>query len=595
MAGTGQKKVYQTFDELCQTFTRVNADLGPGDLCARATVPLYPIGRWMGREKWYSEQVFSLKGIQIIRTKNWLELGLRKVGVCEYSVLQRLIAASMEYSVNDFGYLMKVFFVEWEKDLKPDGRTNRNKDRWVRWCEIHLIRHHRATKAVRCLDVLEALGLLYPGWWKQVYATKHNTAVYNDTYESPWDIRPNPDPQSMEEVNRSYAQSEAQARASLPAAASIVPSAIHSPAALTASPAEKSRQRKRIKTTKATKATKASRFQKDLDLLDDEYDVFTSAKDADVKSETKSDSTFRPEELYPDYVHEYDVVMGVPATTNPQLAHTVAFAPAADAWRNLKREGFEGATRFNPEINATRIIDSAAKDAVLPQTAPHVLPTGQSIARANASSAPALPRVYASSALRFPPAYADPVPQFMPSGLPLPPALPADLRGPPTKARYIPRPITPPPKPKSTVWEPAGVNWDEIDERDFVYAISEVEADFAPPDVANNYPRYTFDDLPTNPQQLQRKIANRNDLYKAVAEYKNIPAADLARRIAEREEEQQSEDVPKIRKDLWESDSRLNKTYDFHVRVNPAMYPPGEVPDYETEKEVVSGGGKTDA
>jgi hypothetical protein len=577
MVGTGQKKVYQTFDGLCQIFTRVNADLGPGDICARGTVPLHSIGRWMGVEKWYSEQVFNLECIQIIRTKNWLELGLRKVGVCEYSVLQRLIAASMEYSVSDFEYLMKVFFVEWEKDLKPDGRTNRNKDQWIRWCEIHLIRHHRATKAVRCLDVLEALGLLYPGWWKQVYATKHNTAVYNDTYESPWDIRPNADPKSMEEVNRSYAQSEVQARASLPAAAPIAPSAVPPPTAITASPAQRSKQRKRIKTTKSTKS---DRFQKNLDLINYEYDVFTADKDADVKSEIKSESTFRPEEFYPDYVHVYDAIMGVPATTNPQLAHTIAFAPAAEAWRNLDREGFEGATRFNPEINATRIIDSAAKDAVLPQTTPHVLPGGQSIPRANASQAPAPPR-----------AHADHVPQFMPSGLPLPPAIPVDQRR-PRSPRYIPRTITPPPKPKSTVWEPAGVNWDEIDERDFVYALSEVEADFPPPGVVSKAIRKTFNDLPIDLVARQRKISNRNDLYKAVAEYKNVPAADLARRVAEREEEQQSEDGPKVRTDLWWPDSRLNKTFCFNLRVNPAMYPPGEVPDYEA----ISGGNdKNDA
>ncbi|KAI4834411.1 hypothetical protein E4T44_08826 [Aureobasidium sp. EXF-8845] len=577
MVGTGQKKVYQTYDELCQIFTRVNADLGPGDICARGTVPLHPIGRWMGVEKWHSEQVFNLECIQIIRTKNWLELGLRKVGVCEYSVLQRLIAASMEYSVSDFEYLMKVFFVEWEKDLKPDGRTNRNKDQWIRWCEIHLIRHHRATKAVRCLDVLEALGLLYPGWWKQVYATKHNTAVYNDTYESPWDIRPNADSKSMEAVNVSYAQSEAQARASLPAAAPVAPSAVQPPTAITASPAQKNKQRKRIKTTKSIKS---DRFQKNLDLINHEYDVFTADKDADIKSEIKSESTFRPEEFYPDYVHAYDAIMGVPATTNPQLAHTVAFAPGAEAWRNLDREGFEGATRFNPEINATRIIDSAAKDAVLPQTTPHVLPSGQSIPRANASQAPAPPG-----------AYVNPFAQFMPSGLSLPPAIPVDQRR-PRGPRYIPRTITPPPKPKSTVWQPAGVNWDEIDERDFVYALSEVEADFPPPGVVSKAIRKTFNDLPIDLVARQRKISNRNDLYKAVAEYKKVPAADLARRIAEREVEQQSEDGPKVRTDQWWPDSRLNKTFCSNVRVNPAMYPPGEVPDYEA----ISGGdNKNDA
>jgi hypothetical protein len=56
--------------------------------------------------------------------------------------------------------------------------------------------------------------------------------------------------------------------------------------------------------------------------------------------------------------------MIVPITTNRQLAHTVGFAPAADAWRNLNRNDFEGATQFNPKIKLTRIVDTAAQDRI---------------------------------------------------------------------------------------------------------------------------------------------------------------------------------------------------------------------------------------
>jgi hypothetical protein len=37
-------------------------------------------------------------------------------------------------------------------------------------------------------------------------------------------------------------------------------------------------------------------------------------------------------------------MMSVPATTHPQLAHTVGFAPAADAWHDLNRDSLDGTT-----------------------------------------------------------------------------------------------------------------------------------------------------------------------------------------------------------------------------------------------------------
>jgi hypothetical protein len=56
--------------------------------------------------------------------------------------------------------------------------------------------------------------------------------------------------------------------------------------------------------------------------------------------------------------------MIVPITTNRRLVHTVCLAPAADAWRDLSRDGFERATQLNPETNATRILDTAVQDRV---------------------------------------------------------------------------------------------------------------------------------------------------------------------------------------------------------------------------------------
>lgn len=42
----------------------------------------------------------------------------------------------------------------------------------------------------------------------------------------------------------------------------------------------------------------------------------------------------------------------------------MGFAPAADTWRNFDCEGLEGATRNNPEVNATRIVDSTSEESV---------------------------------------------------------------------------------------------------------------------------------------------------------------------------------------------------------------------------------------
>jgi hypothetical protein len=585
MVSTGQKKVYQTFDELCEIFTRVNADLGPGSIGGHGEAPLHPIGPLMMSVKFYSEEVFNLESIQIIRTKNWLEQGLRKDGVREYSELERLIAACMEYSARDYEFSMRVFFVEWEKNLKSDGRTTRDKDQWIRWCEVHLIRHHRASKAVRFLEVLQALGLIYPGWWKQVYAAKHNTPVHNDTYEAPWDVNPDTDTLSAEEQNTSYANYEVRARAKLQAAARIALPTVQPPAAITASPANESEQNEPMKTTKT------SRFQEDLDTLDDAFTESTPAIDPDNVSE----ESFRPEDYYPDHIHAYDAIMGIPKTTNPQLAHTVSFAPAADAWRELSRDGFEGATQFNPKINATTIIDSAAQKAVRPRPVPSTnagpLPSGSSFHQPSAPSAPRVgagpaPHTNAGHHARATPAH--PVPRRFPgSG---PGALPTDPRqratalasivnaGPPHNAKYL-----------STPWEPAGIDWDNMDERDWSYAVSEVDADFFPPCAPNNLPRNgldtlisnvvprkTLDDLPNDPQERQIIMTKRNELYAHIAGVKGVAAADIARRIAEREVEFQAyEAAPRQPKVVSEQELR-DMGFDLNVEVNTAMYPPDD-------------------
>ncbi|KAI4745284.1 hypothetical protein E4T50_04357 [Aureobasidium sp. EXF-12298] len=522
---TGQKKVMQTADQLWETLTRVNADLGRGDGTARGTIPLHPVGHWRDEEaiEYYGKKVFDLESIQIMRGKNWFEQGLRKDGVREYWVLERVIAACMEYSVDDFEHLMRVFFIEWEKDLKPDGRTNKNKDQWTRWCEIHLVRHHRASKAQRCLDVLEALGLLYPGWWKQVYALNHNTPVYNDTYAGPWDIRPSVNVAEMDELNQKYARVPHSTQAVAQAAARTAASNIQTPAAGSASRGMK--KRKAATKTPARTATKTSRFQEHLDELDDDYADSTPAQDADNESE----ESFIPEDYYPDYIHEYDAVMGVPKTTNPQLAHTVGFAPAAEAWRNLNSEGFEGATRYNPQINATRIIDSVAQEAVRSQPAPRA--TGGPLpSTARTSAGPVPPKPYGPQ----------PPPRAMPTR----------------------------PQPAS-----AFIDWSLLDERDFVDAVTQVDADFLQGGAAAEGP------LPNDLHERQRMLDHRNDLYNAVAVYKNVPAADLARRNAERAAEQAryttATQAPEPEPEAEGEGINWNYTPD------PAMYPPGMAPGEE--------------
>lgn len=512
---TGQKKVFQTADQLWETFTSVNADLGRGDGSARGTIPLHPVGHWRDEEaiEYYGKKVFDLGSIQIMRGKNWFEQGLRKDGVREYWVLERVIAACMEYSVDDFEHLMRVFFIEWEKDLKSDGRTNKNKDQWTRWCEVHLVRHHRASKAMRCLEVLEALGLLYPGWWKQVYALNHNTPVFNDTYAGPWDIRPSVNVAEMDELNQKYARVPHSTQALAQAAARTAASNIQTPAADSAS-----RGTKKRRTRAATKtATKTSRFQEHLDELDNDYADYPSAQDADNESE----ESFRPEDHYPDYIHEYDAIMGTPHTTNPQLAHTVGFAPAAEAWRNLNNESFEGATRYNPEINATRIIDSVAQEAVRSQPAP----------RAHGGPLPSTARTSAG-----------PVP--------------------PMSTRSQPA--------------PAFVDWSLLDERDFADAVTQVDADFLQGG-ASNTKRNAEGPLPNDFHERQRMLAHRNDLYNAVAVYKNVPAADLARRNAERAAEQARYNVAPQAPQAPEPEAE-GEGINWNYIPDPAMYPPGMAP-----------------
>lgn len=540
----------QTADQLWQTFVEVSADLGPGSSNARGTIPLHPVGHWQDDEavEYYARKAFDLESLQTMRTKNWLEQGLRKDGVDEYWVLERVIAAAMEYTVSDFEHLMRVFFVEWEKELKPDGCTNKNKDQWTRWCEIHLVRHHRNSKAIRCLEVLEALGLLFPGWWKQVYAFKHNTPIVNETYASPWDIRPSVDITKMDELNQKYARvppsTQADAQAEVRAAASTV----QTPAQLAHAYGKKGKKnRKRAKLThkKAAPktATKTSRFQEHLEELDDEYNDSTPAKDTDNESE----ESFRPEDYYPDYVHEYDAIMGVPKTTNPELAHTVGFAPAAQAWRDLNRNGFEGATRFNPEINATRIVDSVAKDAVPSRPAPRAderpfpsIPGPSAVTTpgaANTGSAPdgnAGPLPSDARASAGPSSRADTTsPTLRGTQGPVPSAsIGSTGPAPPVKKSnlYIPMPQPLPRRPEparpAQPFSPFGsINWADIDERDFARAVKQVEADF---------PRGGHANYSAGPQPM---TPHHNAIYNAVAGYKGVSAADLARRVIERQAE----------------------------------------------------------
>ncbi|KAG9550526.1 hypothetical protein KCU71_g14379, partial [Aureobasidium melanogenum] len=464
------KKVFTTAEQLWETFDDVNQELGPGNLNAGGTVVLHPTGHWYDDDavEVYGKKACALDALQIIRTKNWLEQGLRKDGVREYWSLQRLVAAAMEYSASDYEHLMTVFFVEWERDLKPDGRTIKNKEQWTRWCEIHLVRHHRTAKAVRCLDVLEALGLLYPGWWKQLYAHNHNTAIPNATYASPWDDQPSANTAQMDELNQKYAKVPFASRDQVQVASQAASAAIQ------AAPVSRDNKSRTNKSRKRTKRTKTTHFQEDPEELDDAYDETAPAKDTDNESE----ESFLPEDYYPDYVHEYDAVMGKPATTYPQLPHTVGFAPAADAWRNLDREGFESATRNNAEINATKIVDSASKEAV-PSARGNTLP------------------------------------------LPCIKSAPAQ-----------------PPKTVSL----ADLNWGDIDERDFRHAVDQVNADYFPPQNQNeNTPRDYLADAredPNNPDYHDpERVAQRNNIYNAVAGYKNVPAAELARRQADRQAE----------------------------------------------------------
>lgn len=537
MVSTGLKKVMQTADQLWQTFVDANADLGPGSSNARGTIPLHPIDHWQDDEavEYYAKKAFDLEALQIMRTKNWLDQGLRKDGVDEYWVLERVIAAAMEYTVSDFEHLMRVFFIEWEKELKPDGRTNKNKDQWTRWCEVHLVRHHRNTKAIRCLEVLEALGLLFPGWWKQVYALKHNTPVVNETYASPWDIRPSADVAKMDELNQKYARvphsTQAQAQAATRAAASTV----DTPAKLALTYGKKGKGRKRTKITPKAgpqTTTKTSRFHEHLEELDNEYADSAPAKDPDNESE----ESFRPEDYYPDYVHEYDAVMGTPKTTNPELAHTVGFAPAADAWRDLNRNGFEGATRFNPEINATRIVDSVAEDAVPSRPVPHADERPfPSVPRTNTGTTPGVnaayaPRGTAGSAPSAARTSDGPVPYA--SQGPVPSAS-HGTTGPAPRVKksnlYIPMP-QPLPRPEPARPQPSfspfgSINWADLDERDFARAVNQVESDFPHGGHANNS---------TGPQRMS---THQNAIYNAVAGYRGVSAADLARRNAERQAE----------------------------------------------------------
>ncbi|KAI5204472.1 hypothetical protein E4T39_03540 [Aureobasidium subglaciale] len=499
-------KIVNTAEVLWEIFVRVTTELGDGSMSARRA-PIHPTGHWLDKADViaYGKKAFALEGLQIMRTQNWLENCMRQEGIVDNWVLERIIAAGMEYSASDYDHLMQVFFTAWVKDLKPDGRSNRSRDDWIRWCEIHLVRHHRTAKAVRVLELFKELGLLYPGWWKQVFAQLHNTPVHALNFGSPWDIQPCFDTVKMNELNQKYARVPYTAPSAAPRATAETPRSSkpkakkqkkrgRKPKASTSamdvdgsdsdSDAVRTIPRKRARPdspgmgqslddfsasmspanfapTSPTQAAAASNTtayidnEGDLDFdpsemgqLDDD-DMFNSAgldpslqdQDQDHPAEASEDD-YHPEDFYPRYIHEYDVYMGRPYTTYHQLSHTVSFSPSAEGWQLLHHNAFDDATRYNPRINATRIVDSAAYDNLRRYPAlRHELP----LPPMPDIQPPWLPAITATN---------DTAPVHMtPRGLFIPRHHPA---------RWI-------------------IDWSSTDERDFAKAVAAVEADFLPP------------------------------------------------------------------------------------------------------------------
>jgi len=375
------RKLINTAEQLYQTFTRLNNELGEGNKNARGIVALHPTGHWYGtvETEYYARKAFDLDCLQVLRPEGWLERGMRKEGVDEFWALDRLIAAAMEYTGDEYESLMKVFFRAWENDLKPDGRPQKNKAAWVRWCELHLVRHHRMAKAERAVDVLHELGLLYPGWWKQIYAQLHGTAVPAANYVSPWDDQPSINFAEMHALNQTYARVTRtiiplKDQPAMPPQRSNRESTKTGPHAprkqnVHKKPADSAMDSPESESEidePANKRVKTNYFREALEdtLAAAASSAAADARRADNDKGDDSDASFTPEDFYPDWIHEHDAIVGRPATTYPQLSHTIGFAPGADAWRALNEPDFAAATRFNPQLNATTAVDSAHQDAV---------------------------------------------------------------------------------------------------------------------------------------------------------------------------------------------------------------------------------------
>ncbi|KAG9620397.1 hypothetical protein KCV04_g14020, partial [Aureobasidium melanogenum] len=318
----------------------------------------------------------------------------------------------------------------------------------------------------------------------------------------------------MDELNQKYAKVPFTSRDQVQAASQAASAAIQS------APVSRDNKSRTNKSRKRTKRTKTTHLQEDLEELNDAYDEMSPAKDTDNESE----ESFVPEDYYPDYVHEYDAVTGKPATTYSQLPHTVGFAPAATAWRNLNLEDFAGATRNNAEINATTIVDSASKEAV-PSASNNTLP---------------LPRIKPAPA-----------------------------------------------QPSKTV-SLADLNWEDIDERDFRHVVEQVDADHFPAPQNQTSPHDYLTDAsedPNNPDYYApERVAQRNNIYNAVAGYKNVLAAEIARRQADRQAELDRHQAELARRKaalhsgtLLEEDEEVMWNY-----VDDFEGPPGEVwpPEY---------------
>ncbi|KAI5242645.1 hypothetical protein E4T43_04652 [Aureobasidium subglaciale] len=496
--------IVNTAEVLWDIFVRVTTELGDGRLNARRA-PIHPTGHWQDKDDViaYGQKAFELEGLQVIRTKNWLENGMRQGGVVDNWVLERIIAAGMEYSASDYDHLMQVFFVEWVKDLKPDGRSNKSRVDWIKWCEMHLVRHHRTQKAVRVLELFKELGLLYPGWWKQVFAQLHNTPVHALNFASPWDVQPCFDTIKMNELNQKYARVPFTALSAHPQAAagetstSSKPktkkkrgrkpkvnnaSAMDTDGSGSDSDAVRTNPRKRARpdspgmgqsrenssaflgfgdsaSTNPTPAAVASNStayidnEGDLDFDPSEMgqlgdkDQFNSAGlDPSMLNQDHpgniSEPEFYPEDFYPRYIHEYDNYMGRPFTTYPQLSHTVSFAPSAEGWRLLHHNAFDEATRYNPRVNATRIADSAAYDNL---------------------------RRYPALDLSIPlPRMPDIQPPWVPATQDTDDTAPVHST---PQGLFIPRD-------HPSRWM---IDWSSTDERDFAKAVAAVEAEFLPP------------------------------------------------------------------------------------------------------------------